>query len=324
MTNVWQMLDHDTVFKAVEEVLNARLSPLLIQRNSYINRVFELERADTNERFIAKFYRPLRWTKEQVLEEHSFLKELSAKDVPVINPMTINGETLFQLRTSDFELNFCLFPKKGGRSVDEFDEDAWKNIGRHLARIHSAGALHKTSSRITWRPSIATKHHLEVLLASDIFPEDFRKSLVSSSELFIKKSDPLFNDTTMLLLHGDCHKGNLISRPGEGIFLIDFDDMCMGPAVQDLWMLLPGDVEEHKQEFNWFLEGYETFRQFDFASLKLIPALRGMRLIHFASWLAVQSHDPHFDKHFPDVKTPRYWNGLIKEIQAIVYKEEEI
>ena len=181
----------------------------------------------------------------------------------------------------------------------------------------------KASTRVTWRPSVATKHHLEVLLSSGLMPPDFAKSMRNMAELFIKKADPLFNDTKLILIHGDCHKGNLISRPGEGIFLIDFDDMCMGPAVQDLWMLLPGDADESPLEIKWFLEGYETFRQFDMASLKLIPALRGMRLIHFASWLAVQEHDPHFDKHFPEVRTPRYWNGLIKELQGIVYADNE-
>jgi Ser/Thr protein kinase RdoA (MazF antagonist) len=99
--------------------------------------------------------------------------------------------------------------------------------------------------------------------------------------------------------------------------------MCVGPAVQDLWMLLPGKVEDHRQEFGWFLEGYETFRQFDIPSLKLIPALRGMRLIHYAAWLSIQKNDPHFDKHFSEARTPRYWNELVKELQGIVYEGTE-
>jgi len=319
MVNVWSGLEHDALFSSVEGVLGASLSGLFIQRNSYINRVYELEKDDNRERLIAKFYRPGRWTREQILEEHAFLKELAEKDIPVITPMTFDNKTLFSLSS----IPFALFPKKGGRAVDEFDEESWKNIGRHLARLHMVGELHKTSSRITWRPATATKRHIEVLLASSLMPPDFAKSMKNIAELFIKKADPLFNDAKLILIHGDCHKGNLISRPGEGIFLIDFDDMCMGPAVQDLWMLLPGDVEESPLEIKWFLEGYETFRKFDMKSLDLIPALRGMRLIHFASWLAVQEHDTLFDKHFPEVRTPKYWNGLIKELQGIVYSDNE-
>jgi Ser/Thr protein kinase RdoA (MazF antagonist) len=319
MENIWQGLDHESIFRSIESTLGATLSGLLIQRNSYINRVFELERRDNKERLIAKFYRPGRWTREQILEEHSFLKELKDKDVPVICPLEFGGTTLFESNN----ILYCVFPKKGGRSVDEFDKDAWLNIGRHLARIHIEGAKHRTSKRIVWSPDIATKHHLDVLLVSGLMPPEFKKSMQNMAELFIRKSGSMFKNADLILIHGDCHKGNLISRPGEGIFLIDFDDICLGPAVQDLWMLLPGNVDEHKREFSWFLEGYETFGQFDISSLNLIPALRGMRLIHFASWLAAQEHDPHFDKHFPEVKTPRYWNGLIKEIQGIIYADSE-
>jgi len=319
MANIWEDLSHDYIFSAIEKACGNKLTGLLIQRNSYINRVYEVEIASRKERLIAKFYRPGRWTKEQVLEEHSFLKELAAHEVPVICPVEYEGRTLF---TVD-KINFCVFPKIGGRSVDEFDKEAWQNIGRHLARIHSCGALRKNSRRIVWRPAIATKHHLEVLLSSGLMPEDFKKSMKSIAELFIKKYDPLFNETAPIVIHGDCHKGNLISRPGAGIFLIDFDDMCVGPAVQDIWMLLPGKVEEHRQQFDQFLEGYETFRQFDIDSLDLIPALRGMRLIHYASWLSVQVHDPHFDRHFAETRAPRYWNELIKELQAIVYPDSE-
>jgi Ser/Thr protein kinase RdoA (MazF antagonist) len=319
MTNVWQDLDHDKIFNSVENALGAKLSSLLIQRNSYINRVYELEKKDSKERLIAKFYRPLRWTKEMIVEEHGFLNELFSKEIPVITPMLLNGSTLFQTSSSEFETNFCLFPKKGGRAVDEFDQDAWENIGRHLARIHNIGSLHKGSQRIVWRPGIATKHHIELLHKNELILPEFKKSFDTAAELFIKKFDVLFNDHEPILIHGDCHKGNLIHRPGEGIWMIDFDDICMGPPVQDLWMLLPGPAEDCQQELDWFMKGYSTFREFDLGSLDLIPALRGMRIIHFVSWLAVQSKDPHFDKHFSDVKTPKYWNETMKELHNLVY-----
>jgi len=122
-----------------------------------------------------------------------------------------------------------------------------------------------------------------------------------------------------ILLHGDCHKGNFIVRPGEGLFIVDFDDMCFGPAIQDLWMLLPDVVENCQNELSWFLDGYETFRAFDPDSLNLIPYLRAMRIIHYAAWLAVQSGEPDFNHNFPEAGTSRYWNLLIKDLQEIVY-----
>jgi Ser/Thr protein kinase RdoA (MazF antagonist) len=301
---------------AVEGTIGKKLSNLLLKRNSYINRVYELEEHDSRERFIVKFYRPGRWTFEMILEEHKFLQELNASEIPVIPPITFNDNTLFKTG----KIPFALFPKKGGRALDEFDKDGWEEIGRLLARIHLVGELHKISKRISWKPSIATEHHLEVLFKTDYVIPDFEKSLKNIADLFIKKAELLFKHQKFILLHGDCHKGNLIHRPGEGVFIVDFDDICMGPPVQDVWMLLPDKVENCENELEWFLKGYETFRPFERASLKLIPALRGMRIIHFASWLAVQSKEPGFSKHFPHAGSRRYWNELIKDLQEIVYK----
>jgi Ser/Thr protein kinase RdoA (MazF antagonist) len=316
MTTVWQPLNHDAILNAVEKVTGEKLSNLLLQRNSYINRVYELEEHDSRERFIVKFYRPDRWTKEMIYEEHKFLYELKDKEIPVIRPLQFEDRTLFDA----LEINFAIFPKMGGRALSEFDKDGWEEIGRLLARIHLVGELHKQSKRITWKPSIATKHHLEVLFETDYILPEFKKAMETVADLFIKKAEPLFKEQEFILLHGDCHRGNLIHRPGEGIFIVDFDDICTGPAVQDVWMLLPDTPEKCENELEWFLKGYETFRPFNKDAFKLIPALRGMRVIHFASWLAIQSKEPDFHKHFPKAGTKRYWNELIKDLQGIAYE----
>ncbi|OGC05007.1 hypothetical protein A2276_03550 [candidate division WOR-1 bacterium RIFOXYA12_FULL_43_27] len=313
--SIWQELTHDNILTAVEKTIGKKLSGLLIKRNSYINRVYELEKYDSLERIIVKFYRPGRWTKEQILEEHNFLFELAEQETPVIPPLRIDGCSLFDLASTPF----VLFPKKGGRALDEFNKEGWEEIGRIIARIHLAGAKHKESSRITWRPSIATKHHLEVLYGTNFLPDNFEKSFKQAAELFLKKAEPLFDGPEFILLHGDCHKGNLIHRPNEGIFIVDFDDLCFGPPVQDIWLLLPDIPENCENELNWFLKGYETFRKFDRQSLALVPLLRGMRIIHYVSWLAVQSLDPDFRTHFPEAGSSRYWSETIKEIQEICY-----
>jgi Ser/Thr protein kinase RdoA (MazF antagonist) len=312
-TSVWQKLDHDSVLSAVEKTLGEKLSNLLLTRNSYINRVYEMEKHDSRERFIVKFYRPKRWTKEMIQEEHKFLKELQTKEIPVIPPLALKNKTLFTLGP----IPYAIFPKKGGRALDEFNKDTWQELGRLLARIHRFGALHKTSKRITWKPSIATRHHVDVLMKTNYLLPDFKKSFRQAADLFIKKADPLFSERDFILLHGDCHKGNFIHRPGEGIFIVDFDDMCLGPPMQDLWMLLPDKPENCEKELDWFMKGYDLFNDFDRGSLKLFPPLRGMRIIHFASWLAVQSKEADFPTHFPEAGTPRYWNELIKELQEV-------
>ena len=315
-SSVWQQLDHHKVLTAVETTLQVKLSNLLLPRNSYINRVYELEKYDSRERFIVKFYRPGRWTPAMIAEEHRFLIELAGKEIPVIPPLTFNSQALFQLGS----IPYAIFPKRGGRAIDEFDKAAWEELGRLLARIHLVGATHSTSLRITWRPATATRHHLEALLKTDYLLPDFQKSFVHIVELLIERADHFFNHQEHILLHGDCHKGNLIHRPGEGIFIVDFDDLCLGPPVQDLWLLLPDAPDKCENELGWFLKGYELFRPFDRRSLNLVPLLRGMRIIHFASWLAVQSKEPDFPTHFPEAGTLRYWNELIKELQEITFQ----
>lgn len=314
MTNCWQKLDHDTVLNAVEKITGEKLTNLFIRRNSYINRVYELEKASSRERFIVKFYRPGRWTSEMIMTEHDFLYRLSGNDLKVIVPLKFQGNSLMFLEN----IPLAIFPKKGGRAFDEFDKPRWQEIGRLLARLHLTGETVKNSQRISWRPAVATKKHLDILLNNGHLPPDFAVSLERVTELFIAKAEPLFAREKMLLIHGDCHFGNLIHRPEEGTFIIDFDDISVGPAVQDLWMLLPGTPQESAVELGWFLEGYRTFRDLDLRELELIPALKVMRIIHFASWCALQSGDPDFAEHFPEWGTLRYWNTLIRDIQEIV------
>ncbi|MFA4967112.1 MAG: serine/threonine protein kinase [Candidatus Margulisiibacteriota bacterium] len=317
MANVWQDLTPENIFRSVEGALQTKLSNICLKRNSYINRVYELERQDSGERMIAKFYRPGRWTEETILEEHRFLDELAKNEIAVIPPWTINDKTLF----SDNGILFTVFPKKGGRALDEFDQEKWIIIGRILARVHFVGEKRKAAKRIKWEPENATREHIAIIFENEFILPDFQKSLMTVSDLFIKKAAPLFGSQEFVLLHGDCHKGNLIFRPGEGIFIVDFDDACIGPPVQDLWMLLPDTLQNSQNELEWFLKGYETFRSFDRKSLELIPALRGMRILHYAAWLAVQSKEPDFLNNFPEAGKPKYWNGLIKDLQGIVYEE---
>ncbi|MDD5382347.1 MAG: serine/threonine protein kinase [Candidatus Margulisbacteria bacterium] len=314
MTTIWQGLTHDSIFNAVEAASGTRLSNVLYQRNSYINRVFEVEEHDSRQRLIVKFYRPGRWTEAMIQEEHDFLKELAGREIPVIPPIAFNGKTLFSFGP----IPYALFPKKGGRALDEFDQTGWETIGRLLARIHQVSAIKTGTSRITWRPSVATRHHLEILDQSGYLLPDFRPAFNRAAESFIAQADSLFNQEEFILLHGDLHKGNLIHRPGEGIFIVDFDDLCFGPPVQDIWMLLPGGVEHSEQELEWLFKGYEIFRPFDRKSLTLIPALRGMRLIHFAAWQAIQSREPDFERHFPEAGNTRYWNELVKELDNLL------
>lgn len=316
MESLWQNLTPELIFQTVEKTIGEELSNICIKRNSYINRVYELEKADQS-RLIVKFYRPSRWDRETILAEHDFLAKLQENDLSVITPININNQTLF----TQEQFNFALFPKKWGRAMDEFDQEGWQTIGRLIAKIHQTGEKLTTAKRLTWRPSIVTRQHLQTIIETGFVLPDFAPSLKGAVEQLIAKSEPLFDREETLLLHGDCHKGNFISRPGEGIYIIDFDDCCLGPAAQDLWLLLPDKPEKAPNEAAWLLKGYRTFRDFNDGSWRLAPALRGMRIVHYAAWLAVQSKENDFNQNFPETGTPRYWNTLVRELQAIVMDE---
>lgn len=308
LPNPWAILTHDGVLDSLEKKLQQKLGNLCLRRNSYVNRVYEVEAAATKERFIAKYYRPGRWTPEMIAEEQAFVAELASADIPVIPALP--GE----LGHVD-GISFAIYPKKGGRALNEFDKDTWQNIGRIVAKMHGVGAQHTSSTRTVWTPEQITEAHAAILLP--LIPHSHQPRFTEAVNAFIDRSAPLFAAEPLLVIHGDLHRGNLIHRPGEGIYIVDFDDMCVGPAIQDLWMLLPGTPEECPQELEWFIAGYETFRDFPYRSLPLIPALRTMRIIHFAAWCAIQRNDLDFAEHFPDWGTTPYWTQLIRELQEI-------
>jgi len=317
MKNIWKNLTEEKLLNEVEKITGIPFSNLCIKRNSYINRVFEIQKKDSEDRLIVKIYRPQRWTKEMILEEHDFLKALSEKDVSVIEPLKFKNSTLFEMD----KMNFALFPKKGGRAIDEFNEDQWQEIGRLLGRIHLISENQGESKRLLWNPDTVTKNHLATILNAEVMEPEFEKSFAQAVNEFIAKSQKQFETSKKILIHGDCHRGNFIFRPNEGMFLVDFDDMCVGPPVQDLWMLLPDPNPKNcPKEIEWFLEGYETFHSFNQGSFQLISALKGMRMIHFAAWCAIQAHETSFQEHLPEWGTKPYWNLLIKDIHEITHQ----
>ena len=232
-TTVFSLLKPDTVIALAEKALGLPFSNLYRPCNSYINRVYELEQKDGVRRII-KFYRPDRWTREAIQDEHEFLRELAAQEVPVIAPLQMNnGSTLGKFK----DISYAIFPKCGGRCQDEFSDDQWMELGRLLARVHNVGAIHTAGSRIILAPAVSTQAQVEAILSSGLVPPEFTGAFSGVANDLIREIDPLFVQVQPIRIQGDCHFGNIIHRPGESFFLIDFDDMSMGPAVQDFWML---------------------------------------------------------------------------------------
>jgi Ser/Thr protein kinase RdoA (MazF antagonist) len=311
-------LSPDAIISLAEKNLSEDFSGICRPLNSYINRVYELETRN-GAGIIIKFYRPDRWSRIALQDEHNFLVELAEAEIPVIAPLKLsNSSTL-----GDFgHIPFALFPKKGGRFICEYNEEQWLELGRLLARTHSIGVLKRPEDRITIHPGSSTADQVKFLRDGDFVAAEVAGQFFHTAEAIIDEIAPLFDDQEMIRIHGDCHFANIIYRPEESFFLIDFDDLAIGPPVQDLWMLLPDHPEKCLYEIELFLEGYETFRPFDRRSFKLIEPLRAMRYIHFIAWCAHQARDGA-EPPTQDWGSLSYWNNETRDLQEQLIRIKE-
>ena len=277
----------------------------LLELNSYENRVLQAE-LETGGFVVTKFYRPGRWTDEQIAEEHAFSTELAEADVPVVIPLERDGETLFRHAGH----RFAVYPRQGGHPPNIEDEDNLKVLARTIARIHAVGA----TRRFAHRPdlSVARMGHdsRRFLLEHQFLPPEMEEAYDTLTEQLLARLE----DTVSRLrrspegrIHGDCHLGNLLWRNDTPHF-VDFDDCVNGPPIQDLWMLLSGEREERQGQLKTIVEAYETFHRFEPATIGLIEPLRTLRIMHHAAWIARRWHDPAFPRAFPTFDTPRYWS----------------
>jgi Ser/Thr protein kinase RdoA (MazF antagonist) len=303
-------LTPELILQQVESALGVPCTNLCRPYNSYINRVYELQDRAGNG-LVAKFYRPGRWSRQALQDEHDFLLELAAEEIPVIAPLTLkDGGTLGQYE----DMYFAVFPRKGGRCVDEFNEDQWLAVGYLLGRTHMIGAKTMAHGRTRMHPAVTTAAQVDFIRTSGLIPDDLMGAYTRITDTIIAEIEPLFAHSESIRIHGDCHSGNLIYRPGESFYLIDFDDMAIGPPVQDFWMLLPGPLDECFVEVDLLLEGYEAFRPFDRTSLRLIEPLRAMRFIHYSAWCAHQVVEDGATLVIPDFGSRQYWQSEIDDL----------
>jgi Ser/Thr protein kinase RdoA (MazF antagonist) len=310
MAMTFEQLTPDTILDAVERASGFKLTPLTIPLPSYINRVYELRGVDGT-KLIVKFYRPGRWSREAILAEHGFVQDLQEAEIPVVPPLTLGrGETLME----HDGILFALFPKRAGRQLEITSDNDWPRLGSLVGRLHLAGSRQRAPSRITIDPRLSTLKDID-LLCGAIIPEPYRGQYRTAALRLIDIGATLWEGRECIRIHGDCHRGNILDRLDEGLLVIDFDDMAMGPPVQDLWLLLPDRAAGAQREIELFIQGYERFRQFDRGALRCIEPLRAMRMIYFLAWCSRQVDDFQFRKNFPDWGNDRFWQKEINDLR---------
>lgn len=312
-------LSPDTVLDALQS-LGLYGDGRLLALNSYENRVYQVGMEDTVP-VIVKFYRPGRWTDDAIREEHQFVDELFAQEIPVVPAMRIVDDTLHTYEG----YRFAVFPRQGGRAPELDRDDTLEQTGRLMGRIHTVGA----GSSYAHRPLLDTVTFGDEprawLLAHDFIPPDLLASWSSVTEqalVGVRRCYERADELRMLRLHGDCHVGNVLWTD-DGPHFVDFDDSRSGPAVQDLWMLLSGERQDRSAQLATLLAGYEDFFEFNPRELHLIEALRTLRLLHYSAWLASRWEDPAFPAAFPWFNTVRYWQDRILELREQVALMDE-
>ena len=329
MRHPFETLTPDVVLDALDSV-GLRGDGRLTALSSYENRVYQVQLEDGSA-VVAKFYRPERWSDAQIQEEHDFAAELMAAEVPAVGPLKLLEASLHHFGGFAFSVS----PRRGGRAPELDDGEVLEWIGRFLARIHTVGAARPFASRPALDVQSFGTESMQWLLEHDKVPLDVQSAwtrvctnaiemVATHAELTGARAinDSEDSGVRILRLHGDCHPGNILWTPadaapaaGPGPHFVDLDDARMGPAVQDLWMLLSGDRSQRTRQLGALVDGYEQFRDFDRRELALIEPLRTLRLIHYSAWLARRWDDPTFPVNFPWFGSSDYWQGQVQMLE---------
>ena len=317
-------LTPEVVLDAMESV-GLRGDGRMLALNSYENRVYRVS-MEEGASYVAKFYRPGRWSDAQILEEHAFVQELARGEIPVVAPIAFADRGTLP-RFAGYR--FAVYPLCGGREPDLDRRDTREWLGRYIGRIHAVGGAERFRARPALDIAAFGEEPRDWLLAHGFIPADLLDAytaVVAQALAGVRTCFDRAGDVRQLRLHGDCHCGNVLwiaEGAMTGPHFVDFDDSRTGPAVQDLWMLISGSRGEMSRQLAELLSGYEDFATLDRRELHLIEALRTLRLIHYAAWLARRWDDPAFPAAFPWFNTQRYWQDRILELREQVALMQE-
>jgi Ser/Thr protein kinase RdoA (MazF antagonist) len=319
--HAFEALTPDVVLDALSD-LDLAVDGRLTALSSYENRVYQVM-LDDDQALVAKFYRPDRWSDAQISEEHAFAAELMAQEIPMVGPLILHGETLHHAHGFAFSVS----PRRGGRAPELDDPEVLEWIGRFIARLHNVGASHSFHTRPSLDVTTFGENSRDWLLDQQMIPMDQQHAWLDVCNQALALVRQALQDTPVqsLRLHGDCHPGNILWTPTDlpngGPHFVDLDDARMGPAIQDLWMLLSGDRAQRTRQLGILVDGYEEMRELDRRELALIEPLRTLRLIHYSAWLARRRDDPAFIQNFSWFGSSDYWAGqvhmLVEQCEAM-------
>lgn len=291
--------------------------------NSYENRVYEVLMENTRP-VVVKFYRPGRWSKENLIDEHKVLQALETAEVPVVRPLVLNYPHGFETLGFANPYFFAVYPKFGGHEEPDLNDDHRQWLGRTLARLHNVTCALHIKNRLPLNTQTYGDEQLAKILSQNYIPDDLRFNLEDIILQCLDLIDPILNHHWQpFAVHGDCHLGNVLWNP-DGPTLVDFDDMVIAPAVQDMWMLFHGDEDEQKKQKEAFFSGYNLFRKFDGNELILVESLRTLRMIRYAAWVGERYNEEIFKRTFPYYPERKYWEEFLLSMKEQLSAVQEM
>lgn len=313
-TQFFYSLTPDKVLDAFEGASGTMTTGYCVPLASYENRVYEVELDQDGpthtKRRVLKFYRPGRWSRAQIEEEHLFLRDLEEAEVRVVPPLPFADGSF--LKETPEGIFFCVFQKVGGRAPEDLDSEKLKQLGRTLGRLHMVGRKRKSEHRLTLNATTYGEAAKQVIFDSGRVPRELETRMLGVVDYWIKTANEKLSILPTQRIHGDCHGGNILWQ-SEGPCFVDFDDMVVGPQIQDLWLL--SFDEEGWQDL---LEGYSDFSELPQGSLDAIPSLRALRIMHYAAWLTKRYEDPAFQRAFPHFESSKYWFDLTQDLENLL------
>ncbi|WP_058480228.1 serine/threonine protein kinase [Legionella waltersii] len=303
----YERLNPAVILDAIESI-GFLCTGSLLALNSYENRVYQIG-IEGAEPIIAKFYRPNRWSSAAILEEHQFSSELAQHEIPIVAPLAFNNLTLHHYH----EFRFALFPRRGGHPLELDNNEQLEWMGRFIGRLHRVSACQPFKHRIQLNSQNYGYEPYQFLIEQNFIPDYLKPNFCNTVETALQKIKQIMDcigQIDQIRLHGDCHAGNVLWNEA-GPQIVDLDDCLMGPAIQDIWMLLSGEAREMEGQLEKILNGYCEFHDFNFCERHLIEVFRTLRMLHYSGWLAKRWADPAFPVNFPWFNTPVYWQNQI-------------
>ena len=264
---------------------------------------------------------PGRWEDAAILEEHAFLAELAAAEIPVVPAAGIRR---WHDTGAPRRLPTPSFP--GGRPRRNSGDPATREwMGRFSVASMPSVASHPFAARPVLDIASFGEEPRDWLIRHQAVPPDLlaaRQGTIDMALDGVRHAGRVPANRSTLRLHGDCHLGNVLWTD-DGPHFVDFDDSRMGPAVRIYGCCSRASGWRCRCNCRTSSPATRTSATSTGANCISSRHCARSRLIHYAAWIARRWDDPAFPAAFPWFGTAHYWQARILELKEQIAAMQE-